>query len=181
MIDPTLAIYELFSHAPGRAPEPGLARVAPELAGPLGSMGVPPDREPVFAALFRKYLEVVGALHKAGVPIVAGTDQAVPGHSLHRELELYVQAGMTPMEAIRSATIVPARAMKLDRGGRDDRGRQAGRPDPRRGPARPRDLRHPQGEDRDRGRSRLRLCGTLEERRLPALIVRRRRRECRER
>ena len=99
-------------------------------------MGVPPDREPVFAALFRKYLEVVGALHKAGVPIVAGTDQAVPGHSLHRELELYVQAGMTPMEAIRSATIVPARAMKLDReagtieaGKRADLILVAGRPD----------------------------------------------------
>jgi imidazolonepropionase-like amidohydrolase len=35
----------------------------------------------------------------------------VPGHSLHRELELYVQAGLTPMEAIQAATLVPARAM----------------------------------------------------------------------
>jgi len=42
---------------------------------------------------------------------VAGTDQAVPGHSLHRELELYVEAGFTPMEALQSATLVPARAM----------------------------------------------------------------------
>jgi len=49
------------------------------------------------------------------VPIVAGTDQAVPGHSLHRELELYVQAGFTPMEALQAATIVPARAMKKDK------------------------------------------------------------------
>jgi imidazolonepropionase-like amidohydrolase len=54
-------------------------------------------------------------LHRAGVPIVAGTDQAVPGHSLHREIELYVQAGFTPMEAIQSATIVPARAMGVDK------------------------------------------------------------------
>jgi imidazolonepropionase-like amidohydrolase len=38
----------------------------------------------------------------------------VPGHSLHREIELYVRAGFTPMEAIQAATIVPARAMKLD-------------------------------------------------------------------
>ena len=45
------------------------------------------------------------------MPIVAGTDQAVPGYSLHRELELYVQAGFTPMEAIQAATLVPARAM----------------------------------------------------------------------
>ena len=47
--------------------------------------------------------------------IVAGTDQTVPGYSLYRELELYVQAGFTPMEALQAATIVPARAMKVDR------------------------------------------------------------------
>ena len=65
--------------------------------------------------VFAKELAVVGALHKAGVPIVAGTDQTVPGHSLHREIELYVQAGFTPMEAIQAATIVPARVMGLDK------------------------------------------------------------------
>ena len=51
---------------------------------------------------------------RAGVTVVAGTDQAVPGHSLHREIELYSQAGFTPLEAIQSATIVPARVMRLD-------------------------------------------------------------------
>ena len=44
-------------------------------------------------------VKVVGGLHRAGVPIVAGTDVGVPGHTLHRELELYVKAGMTPLEA----------------------------------------------------------------------------------
>jgi imidazolonepropionase-like amidohydrolase len=39
----------------------------------------------------------------------------VPGHSLHREIELYVRAGFTPLEAIQAATIVPARAMGLDK------------------------------------------------------------------
>jgi imidazolonepropionase-like amidohydrolase len=70
------------------------------------------------------------------VPIVVGTDQSVPGHSLHRELELYTGAGMTPMEAIQSATIVTARAMRLDResgtieaGKRADLVLVAGRPD----------------------------------------------------
>jgi imidazolonepropionase-like amidohydrolase len=58
-----------------------------------------------------KDIAIIGALHRAGVPIVAGTDQTVPGHSLHREIELYVQAGFTPMEAIQAATIVPARVM----------------------------------------------------------------------
>ena len=50
-------------------------------------------------------------LHAAGIPIVAGTDVTVPGYSLHRELELYVKAGFTPMEAIQAATIVPARVL----------------------------------------------------------------------
>jgi imidazolonepropionase-like amidohydrolase len=48
------------------------------------------------------------------VPVVAGTDEGIPGHSVHREIELYVEAGLTPLEALQAATIVPARAMKLD-------------------------------------------------------------------
>jgi Amidohydrolase family len=70
------------------------------------------------------------------VPIGARTDQSVPGYSLHRDLEPYVKAGVTPMEAIRSATIVPASAMKLDQesatieaGKRADLILVAGRPD----------------------------------------------------
>jgi imidazolonepropionase-like amidohydrolase len=59
-------------------------------------------------------LAVIGALHKGGVKIVPGSDTGLVGYGLHREIELYVQAGMTPMEAIQSATIVSARAMKLD-------------------------------------------------------------------
>jgi len=41
--------------------------------------------------------------------------ETVPGHSLHREIELYVRAGFTPMEAIQAATIVPARVMGVDK------------------------------------------------------------------
>ena len=55
------------------------------------------------------------ALYDAGVPIVPGTDKGVPGFSLHRELELYLQAGLTPMQVIQTVTIVPARVMGLDR------------------------------------------------------------------
>ncbi|HXA48882.1 MAG TPA: amidohydrolase family protein [Candidatus Acidoferrum sp.] len=60
-------------------------------------------------------LAAIGALHKAGVTIVPGSDTGLVGYGLIRELELYVQAGMTPLEAIQCATIVSARAMKLDR------------------------------------------------------------------
>jgi imidazolonepropionase-like amidohydrolase len=57
-------------------------------------------------------MEVVGAMRRAGVRILAGTDVGgaliVPGDSLHRELELLVEAGLTPMEALQSATRNPA-------------------------------------------------------------------------
>ncbi len=117
VVDPTVALYELLLHPadqPITAFEPGAAKVAPELRAALAGSGVEPARAAAAAARLRGYLEIVGALHRAGVPIVAGTDMAVPGHSLHRELELYVQAGMTPIEAIRAATLEPARAMGLD-------------------------------------------------------------------
>ena len=61
----------------------------------------------------RVALSSVLAIHRAGVPIVAGTDYGVPAHSLHRELELYVNAGLTPLEAIRTASAIPAKAMGI--------------------------------------------------------------------
>jgi imidazolonepropionase-like amidohydrolase len=62
---------------------------------------------------FEKALELVGKMHKAGVPILAGSDVANPycfsGFSLHDELELLVKAGLAPAEAIKSATLNPAK------------------------------------------------------------------------
>ena len=62
--------------------------------------------------LWQKELELVGAMHRAGVPFMAGTDlggaYVFPGFSLHHELELLVQAGFTPMEALQTATRNPA-------------------------------------------------------------------------
>jgi imidazolonepropionase-like amidohydrolase len=55
---------------------------------------------------------LVRAMHDAGVPFLAGTDLSgafvFPGFSLHHELELLVQAGFTPMEALQTATRNPA-------------------------------------------------------------------------
>jgi imidazolonepropionase-like amidohydrolase len=62
----------------------------------------------------KRGLAVIKALSDAGVPIVAGSDTDLPGYGLDRELELYVQAGKTPLQAIQSATLVPARAMHHD-------------------------------------------------------------------
>jgi hypothetical protein len=52
VIDPTLSVFELTLYPAGRVAEPGLAKVAPELAGPLNSMGVPPALEKDADALF---------------------------------------------------------------------------------------------------------------------------------
>jgi imidazolonepropionase-like amidohydrolase len=62
---------------------------------------------------FQRDLELVGAMQKAGVGILAGTDASnpfcMPGFSLHDELGLLVKAGLTPMQALQSATLNPAR------------------------------------------------------------------------
>jgi imidazolonepropionase-like amidohydrolase len=118
VVDPTLALMEFYTASTAKPPasfEPGVTKLPVELAAQLNDVGPPGPNAAVGEKSFEKFVEIVGALHKAGIPIVAGTDQTVPGHSLHRELELYVQAGFTPMEAIQAATSVPARVMGVDK------------------------------------------------------------------
>ena len=118
VVDPTIALMEFFTATTAKPPasfEPGVNKVAPELAQQLADVAPPTDRSEIGEKVYEKELEIVGALHRAGIPVVAGTDQTVPGHSLHREIELYVQAGFTPMEAIQAATIVSARAMGIEK------------------------------------------------------------------
>jgi imidazolonepropionase-like amidohydrolase len=118
VVDPTLALFEILAHSTDTSIsvfEPGILKVAPELREGLETMGAAPKNSEKMAARFRLLLETVRVLHKAGVPIVAGTDQAVPGFSLDREIELYVKAGFTPMEAIQAATLVPAQAMGMEK------------------------------------------------------------------
>jgi imidazolonepropionase-like amidohydrolase len=118
VVDPTMAVFEFFTVSTAKPPasfEPGVNKVAPELAEQLTDVEPPTEYSALGEQIFQKELAIVGALHKAGIPVVAGTDQTVPGHSLHRELELYVQAGFTPMEAIQAATLVPARVMGLEK------------------------------------------------------------------
>ena len=68
--------------------------------------------------VLRKQIEIIGAMQKAGVPILAGTDTGnpfcFPGFSLHEELALLVIAGLTPVEALRTATLNPAKFLGLD-------------------------------------------------------------------
>jgi imidazolonepropionase-like amidohydrolase len=118
VVDPTMALMEFVQRPADMAAdkiEPGVDHVAPELREQLVNGGLPPERVATGKKIVQEDLAMISALHRAGVRIVAGTDQTVPGYSLYREIELYNQAGFTPMEALQAATIVPARVMNMDR------------------------------------------------------------------
>ncbi|WP_058188460.1 amidohydrolase family protein [Terracidiphilus gabretensis] len=110
VLDPTMALFETFMHTePLNQLEPGIDHVAPQLREALDS---PPAANPDLAkARWAAFIATLRTLHQAGIPIIAGTDQAIPGYSLHRELEIYVQAGFTSLQALQSATIVAAKAL----------------------------------------------------------------------
>jgi imidazolonepropionase-like amidohydrolase len=118
-VDPTLVVYEsLFVPENGDlssayAPYVGTLPPAVERGFRQGGFAVPPGLTRAdYRRSFAKLAELVGALHRAGVPIVAGTDGT--GLELVRELELYVAAGFTPAEALASATLAPARLVGVD-------------------------------------------------------------------
>ena len=111
-VQTTLVVYETFSSA-GRVrllQDPVINYLRPETRDrwlrqpPAGIPGYHYDQ-------FMKKL--AGALQRAGVPLVAGTDAMgapliAPGSSLQRELALLTESGLTPYEAIRTATVAPA-------------------------------------------------------------------------
>ena len=119
VLDPTISVYAIryrSQNIPLKKMEPGITKLPIELYEDRGSQpGVSGKFYDTAKIAMDKALKLIGMLHKAGVTIVAGTDNGVPVHSLYHELELYVKAGFTPMEAIQSATIVPAKVMKRDK------------------------------------------------------------------
>lgn len=74
---------------------------------------LPRDAGTLGRSLFAKRLRVVGGLKSAGARLLTGTDaplrNSIPGFGLHEELEYFVRAGLTPMQALRAATYEPAR------------------------------------------------------------------------
>jgi hypothetical protein len=68
---------------------------------------------------FQKELEILKIMHRSGVAVLAGTDVGNPfiyaGFSLHDELELLVQSGLTPFEALRTATVNPAKYLGMEK------------------------------------------------------------------
>jgi imidazolonepropionase-like amidohydrolase len=103
-----LAHDPLAKYAPASWKNGAWKRFTDQITGEFNVDDLPTRRK--FVA---KELEVVRALHAAGVPFLAGTDTAAgvyifPGFSLHDELSLFVKAGFTPLEALRTATLLPA-------------------------------------------------------------------------
>ena len=117
VVDPTDGWGEMAGHPKSidaASFEPGVNAAPYTLASKFRAMGVPATDASKFRARMDENLKVIKALYDAGVPIIAGSDTGLIGYGLDRELELYVQAGMTPMAAIQTATLNAARAMRLD-------------------------------------------------------------------
>lgn len=118
IIDPTLTVWEPLMTSDGTAVAPEYAPFV-DVAPPAVARSWKIAGYPLFDGLtrddfrksFAKMVAVVGKLHQAGVPIVAGTDGW--GLELVRELELYQEAGLTNAEALQTATIIPARMVGM--------------------------------------------------------------------
>jgi len=119
VVDPTVTVFEGMFTARAGSLSPSYAMVADRFPPPVrryfvtGGLPVPEGMDERYRASFAKMLELVGELHRAGVTIVAGTD-GLAGFTLHRELENYVRAGISPVEVLRIATLVPAQVLKRD-------------------------------------------------------------------
>ena len=109
VVDPTLTAFDFIKQRDGEMADPYKAianNMPPDIRRSfrMGVLNIPNDETARrFEASYRKMVEFVGRLYKAGVPLVAGTD-TLAGFSLHSELALYVKAGLTPAEAIQVAT-----------------------------------------------------------------------------
>ena len=129
-VQTTLVVYDALG-GPGRlrlVQDPVMNYIRPDVRARWlqGPQAVPPGYR--YTAFMQK---VAGALHRAGVPLLAGTDamggaRIAPGASLHHELRLLIESGLTPYEAIRTATVMPATfLMKDDEFGTVDVGKRA--------------------------------------------------------
>ena len=132
---PTLAVWSELSFR-GReevANDPRLKFVSSSKVDRWSQIAIELEKEELMASLktyCQKSLDIVGALSRAGVEVLAGTDNGMPyciaGFCLHDELALFVRAGLSPLEALRTATYNPAKFFgKLDSMGTIEQGKVA--------------------------------------------------------
>jgi imidazolonepropionase-like amidohydrolase len=123
VLDPTMNVFEALFCGDPSAVTPGLEDIVPRFPAQVrrsirsGALEVPADKAAAYREAFPAMLRLLKAVHEAGVTIIPGTD-ALPGYSLHHELELYVRAGIPAPEALRMTTLTPAQVMGVtkDRG-----------------------------------------------------------------
>ena len=123
VIDPTLTTFDFIRQKDGDI-SLAYAVVADHMPPDVkrgfyqGSMKIPSaDAAATYDKSYQKMIEFTGRMYKAGIPIVAGTD-ALAGFTYQRELELYVQAGLTPAQVLQVATWNGAKYARV----LDDRG-----------------------------------------------------------
>jgi imidazolonepropionase-like amidohydrolase len=119
VVDPTLNAFEGMFTARSGEVSPDFAPVADRLPVSVrrtlltGGLPVPEGMDARYRESFRRMMELTALLHRSGVHLVAGTD-ALAGFQLHRELELYAQAGIPPADVLYIATLGAAQVMKRD-------------------------------------------------------------------
>ncbi|HXP84048.1 MAG TPA: amidohydrolase family protein [Bryobacteraceae bacterium] len=121
---PTLVLLQGFAHGdefardPRLASQPRIIRETPHPRQRFYMQDLSPEAygglELRVRASLERYQKLVGDMHRAGVEFLAGTDTSVSnpvliGYGLHEELALLVESGLTPMEALQTATLNPAR------------------------------------------------------------------------
>jgi len=121
-IDPTLTTYYARAHVhelADRQDDPRLKHLAPGFRQFWnGQINDFPKTSKIPEQVFEWRSQEVLALYKAGVPLLAGTDMGFPyvfPGDVTREMELFVEAGLPPLEALRTATINPARYLNWDK------------------------------------------------------------------
>jgi hypothetical protein len=119
VIDPTVNAFEDLLVGKQGQVIPGLeamvARLPVQVARGYLAGGLPREgKEEVYTKSYDRLLAMVKALADAKITVVAGTD-ALAGLMLHHELALFVRGGVKPADAIRMATLEPARVMKKDK------------------------------------------------------------------
>jgi imidazolonepropionase-like amidohydrolase len=118
-VDPTLATFDFIRQRDGETSKPYAAissHMPLEMQRGMraGSMKIPDEATfKRYDRSYEKMVSFVGQMYRAGVPLVAGTD-ALAGFTVHSELELYVQAGLTPAQALQVATLNGARFSRLE-------------------------------------------------------------------
>lgn len=110
VVDPTVTIFDsMFRHRSGEL-DPSYAMIAAHMPPAVrrgmlaGELDITDANAARYARSADALLEMIALLHQAGIPLVAGTD-AMSGFTLHRELELYHQAGISNADVLRIATL----------------------------------------------------------------------------